>query len=66
MNERGHAVIRYCDASPDFRTNLRNNFLTGFMFVLELNGAKGVDGRISKDEVVDGKLVFEATVTYDP
>jgi hypothetical protein len=64
-NERGNAVIRYCDASPDFRTNLRNNFLTGFMFVLELNGARGVDGHIRKDEVVDGKLVFEVTVTYD-
>ena len=27
--------------------------------------AKGIDGRISRDEVVDGKLLFEVTVTYD-
>jgi len=23
-----------------------------------------VDGRISRDEIVDGKIVFEVTVTY--
>ncbi len=63
-NKRGRAVLRYCDASPAFRTNLKHNFLTGVMFVLELNGAKGVDGRISRDETVDGKIVFEVTVTY--
>ncbi len=65
-NDKGRAVLRYCDASPAFRTNLRHNFVTGVMFVLELNGAKGVDGRISRDEIVDGKLVFEVTVTYQP
>jgi hypothetical protein len=63
-NTKGSATLRYCDASPVFRTNLKHNFVTGVMFVLELNGAKGVDGRISRDEVVDGKLVFEVTVTY--
>ena len=63
-NESGHAVVRYCDASPAFRTNLKHNFLSGVMFVLELNGAKDVDGRISRDEVVDGKIVFEISVTY--
>jgi hypothetical protein len=64
-NVRGRAVLRYLDASPAFRTNLKHNFLSGVMFVLELNGAKGIDGRISRDEIVDGKLVFEITVTYD-
>jgi hypothetical protein len=63
-NEKGRATLRYADASPAFRTNLKHNFLSGVMFVLELNGAKGVDGRISRDEVVDGKLVFEISVTY--
>jgi lipocalin len=63
-NERGEAVIRYRDASPDFRTNLRNNFMTGLMWVLELNGARNVAGRISSDEIVEGKLVFEVTLTY--
>jgi hypothetical protein len=63
-NTRGRAVLRYCDASPAFRTNLKHNFLSGVMFVLELNGAKGVDGRISRDETVDGKIVFEVMVTY--
>jgi hypothetical protein len=63
-NARGRAVLRYCDASPAFRTNLKHNFLTGIMFILELNGVKGIDGRIARDEVVDGKLVFEIAVTY--
>ncbi len=64
-SERGHAVLRYCDASPVFRTNLTHNFLTSAIFILELNGAKNIDGRISRDEVVGGKLVFEVTVTYE-
>jgi hypothetical protein len=64
QNAKGLAVLRYRDASPVFRTNLKHNFVTGIMFVLELNGAKGVDGRISRDEVVDGKIVFEVMVTY--
>ena len=63
-NVHGRGVVRYCDASPALRTNLRHNFLSGLMFVLELNGAKGVDGRITRDEIVDGKLVFEVSVSY--
>jgi hypothetical protein len=63
-NEPGRAVLRYCDASPAFRTSLTHNFLSGIMFLLELKGAKFVDGRISRDEVVSGKLVFEISVTY--
>jgi hypothetical protein len=66
QNEPGRIVLRYCDASPVFRTNLTHNFLSSAMFVLELNGAKDVDGRISRDEVVGGKIVFEVTVTYRP
>lgn len=63
-NELGRAVLRYCDCSPAFRTNLKHNFLSGVMFLVELKGAKYVDGLVSRDEVVDGKLVFEITVTY--
>jgi hypothetical protein len=57
-------VLRYGGARPAFRTNLTHNFVTSAMFILEMNGAKGIDGRISRDEVVNGKLVFEVTVTY--
>lgn len=57
-------VLRYCDASPVFRTNLTNNFLASAMFILEMNGAKGIDGHISRNDVVDGKLVFEVVLTY--
>jgi hypothetical protein len=64
-NRRGKAVVRYCDASPAFRVSLTNNLPSGLMFLLELSGAKYVDGRISRDEVVSGKLVFETTVTYE-
>jgi hypothetical protein len=63
-NEPGRAVIRYCGASPAFRTNLTHNFVSCLMYLLELNGTKDVDGRVSRDEVVDGKLIFETTITY--
>jgi hypothetical protein len=29
-----------------------------------LNGSKGIDGHVSRDEVVDGKLVYEVTIAY--
>ena len=63
-NERGEAVVRFRDASPDFRTNVRHHFAAGFIFLLEMSGAKNVEGRITRDEVVDGKLVVEVTTTY--
>jgi hypothetical protein len=63
-NEKGRVVLRYCDANPAFRTNLTHNFLASAMFILELNGATGIDGHVSRDEVVEGKLVFEVTVTF--
>jgi hypothetical protein len=63
-SEKGHVVLRYCDCSPIFRTNLTHNFLASAMFILEMNRAKDIDGRISRDEIVDGKLVFEVTLTY--
>jgi hypothetical protein len=63
-SEKGHVVIRYSDCSPVFRTNLTHNFLASAMFILEMNRAKDIDGRISRDEIVDGKLVFEVTLTY--
>jgi hypothetical protein len=63
-NRPGKAVVRYCDAPPAFRVTLTNNLPSGLMFLLEMNGAKHVDGRINRDEIVNGKLVFEVTVTY--
>jgi hypothetical protein len=63
-SDQGHVVLRYCDCSPAFRTNLAHNFLASAIFILEMNGAKSVDGRISRDEVESGKLVFEVTLTY--
>ena len=62
---KGHVVLRYSDCSPIFRTNLTHNFLASAIFILEMNGAKQIDGRISRDEVVDGKLVFEVSLTYE-
>jgi hypothetical protein len=63
-NETGRVVLRFCDCSPAFRTNLANNFLSSAIFILELNKASGVDGHVSRDELVGGKLFFEVTVTY--
>jgi hypothetical protein len=63
-NEPGRAVLRYCDCSPAFRTTLIHHFPAGTTFALELSGAKNVDVRISRDEVVNDKLTFEVTATY--
>ena len=63
-SEKGRVVLRYCDCSPIFRTNLTHNFLASAIFILEMNGAKNIDGRISRAEVENGKLVFEVSVTY--
>jgi hypothetical protein len=63
-NSRGRAVLRYFDCDPGLRNNLMHNFPTGIIFVLELNGVKRPDATISRDEIVDGKLIFEVTVTY--
>jgi hypothetical protein len=61
---RGRAILRYSDCDPGLRNNLTHNFPTGIVFVLELNGVKSPEATISRNEVVDGKLVFEVTVTY--
>jgi hypothetical protein len=63
-NEPHMAVVQYRDGSAEFRTNVRNHFPTGFIFLLELNRAKDVDARISRDEITDGKLLIEVTLTY--
>lgn len=63
-NEPGRVVLRYCDCAPVFRTNLTHNFLSSAIFILELNGAAGIDGHISRDEEVNGKLVFEVALSY--
>jgi hypothetical protein len=60
------AIVRYGGASSAFRTSLINNFPSGLLFLLELNGAKNVDVRISRDEIVDDKLVLEVTVLFNP
>ena len=59
------AVVRYSGASSAFRTSLINNFPSGLLFLLELNGAKNIDARISRDEIVDDKLVLEVTVLFN-
>ncbi|MBS2030680.1 MAG: hypothetical protein JST54_22440 [Deltaproteobacteria bacterium] len=63
-NVPGKAVLRYVDGSPELRINLSNHFPTGMVFVLELHGAKDVKASITRDEVVEGKLLFEITLTY--
>jgi hypothetical protein len=63
-NVKGRAVLRYCDCSPELRTNLSNNFAPSLVFVLELNGTKGVEAAVTRNDVVDNKLVYEVTITY--
>jgi hypothetical protein len=64
VNEGGRAVLRYCDCPPILRTSLRNGFLASLLFALELAGARALEGRVSRDDLVDGKLVFEIEVRY--
>jgi hypothetical protein len=66
-NVPGRAVIRFVDveALPEIRSSLNGNFPQGFAFVLGLHGAKDVKSSVTRDEVVvDGKLVFETTISY--
>jgi hypothetical protein len=63
-NVPGRGVLRYAGASPAFRTTLVHHFGSAIAMVLELNRAKDVEVRVSRDEVVDGKLVYDVTVTY--
>jgi hypothetical protein len=63
-NEPGRAVVRYSNCRPDLRTNLSNNFGIAFIVVLEMNGAKGIEAQCTRDEVVDGKLIYEVTIAY--
>jgi hypothetical protein len=65
-NVPGRAVLRYCDCGPGLRNNLSHNFATSLIFVLELNGVQQPDARITRDELQEGKLVYEVTVTYRP
>jgi hypothetical protein len=64
-NGPGRAILRYYDCSAELRSNLTNNFPTSLVFVLELNGVKNPNASVSRNDVVDDKLVFEVTVTYD-
>jgi hypothetical protein len=63
-NIPGRAVVRFTDSSAGFRENLTNNLPTGLVFLLELNGAKDARSQVSRDEMVEGRMVFEVTVTY--
>jgi hypothetical protein len=63
-NVMGHAVVRSRDARPGLRTNLLNNMGSCLVFLLELNGVHDPRFTITRDEVVDGKLVFELTLNY--
>jgi hypothetical protein len=63
-NARGRAVIRYVEGDPAFLNNLTHHLPTAFAWVLEQSGAHDVVPTITRNDVVDGKLVFEVTVTY--
>jgi hypothetical protein len=64
-NAPGRAVVRYGGANPALRTNLVHNFSPGLVYLLEMNGAHNVKSTITRDEVVDGKLEFDVTLTYE-
>jgi hypothetical protein len=63
-NVRGSAVVRYLDGSPALLNNLSNHLPTAIVWVLEQNGAHDVAPKITRSDVIGGKLVFEVSVTY--
>ena len=63
-NTRGRAVVRYVDGSPALRNNLSHHLPTALVWVLEQNGARDAEAKITRNDVVDRKLVFEVAVTY--
>jgi hypothetical protein len=63
-NVPGRALIGFRDADPGFRENLTHMVPTAFVFLLELNGVQEPQGKITRDDVVDGKLFFDVTLTY--
>jgi hypothetical protein len=63
-NERGRAVVRYLDGSPALLNNLSHHLPTAMVWVLEQNGAHDAAAKITRSDVIDGKLVFEVSVTY--
>jgi len=64
QNSRGRAVVRYGGCGPAVRSNLSHHLPTALVWVLEMNGARDVVAKITRDEVVGGKLCFEVTATY--
>jgi hypothetical protein len=63
-NVRGRAVVRYLDGSPALLNNLSHHLPTALVWVLEQGGAHDVAPQITRNDVVDGKLVFEVSVSY--
>lgn len=63
-NETGRAVVRYRDASPVFRENIRQMLHTSIIALLEMNGVKDIQTSILRDDVSRGKLEYEVAVRY--
>jgi len=63
-NVRGNAVVRYVDGSPALLNNLSHHLPTALAWVLEQGGAHDAAPRITRSDVIDGKLLFEVAVTY--
>jgi hypothetical protein len=58
----GRAVVRYVGGGPALRNNLSHHLPTALLWVLEQNGAREAKAKVTRE--VDGKLIFEVTVTY--
>jgi hypothetical protein len=63
-NVRGSAVVRFLDGSPGLLSNLSHHLPTAMVWVLEQNGAHDAAAKITRSDVIDGKLVFEVAVSY--
>lgn len=63
-NRPGRCVLRFTDRSDAFRANVTDHLPPGVKLLLEKNGARQIESRVTLDELsVDG-LIVEVTTTY--
>lgn len=64
-NEPGRCVFRFTDRDGAFRANVTDHLPPGVTLLLEKNGARQIESRVTLDELSNDGLTVEVTTTYD-
>ena len=64
-NEPGRCVFRFTDRDGAFRANVTDHLPPGVTLLLEKNGARRIESRVTLDELSADGLTVEVTTTYD-